>query len=120
MRRRATVAQRQASVLTSVALIGIVIVPVAALGPVGSPSPPDCPGYRVVEGLGPVCPTPDGLLEVFGPDGASVGYVHGLDPATLDEPVVAVPAVAPACPTQVGATDNYAVAIYARAVDDLD
>ena len=94
-----------------------VLLALPAALPLAATAHPSC---APVDGLGVACPREDGLLDVRGPDGASLGTVHGTDPAPA-LPDLALPLAArpPACVDAIPG-DTYVVVIYARAFDDAD
>lgn len=82
-----------------------------------------CDGFAVLPGIGPACPAPGGLLEVFSRDGESLGFTHGGDPApeggdTAASGHHASSMIPPKC-TQY-TSDYRTVVIYAHAYDDED
>lgn len=85
---------------------------------------PSCPATAKVVGLGAACRQPSGLLEVFAPDGVSVGTTHGVDPIVPHDllPRTASDAgPSPAhCISDPLAFPYHARVIYARAFDDED
>lgn len=80
-----------------------------------------CEELFELPGIGPVCPRGRGMYEVYGPDGSSLGFTHGGDPACTDcdDGIGPLSGTTPAC---VAATPNtyYVHVIYARASDDAD
>lgn len=109
---------RLASLALSGLLISVVPGPAAASVP-SVDQPPACPATAAVEGLGEACRDRSGLLEVFAPDGASVGFTHGTDPALPTFAEDAGPSE-PQCVTDTLAQPYFARVIYARAYDDAD
>lgn len=76
-----------------------------------------------MEGVGRTCPGPAGLLEVLGPDGRSLGFTHGPDPAPSEtDGSGTLESADPLEPTCVDPADarRYTQVIYARAHDDAD
>lgn len=87
------------------------------------PYPPGCEPQHF-DGIGLACEVARGLLEVFAPDGTSLGFTHRH--ADVAPTVVGVgPALVsgakrdPFCVTG-GPTEYYSIVIYARAADDAD
>lgn len=106
-----------AVVSTTVAGVGSV-APVSAATMAGERTPA-CPRTEEVDGIGMACRSPGGLLEVFAPDGASVGTTHGTDPDLPGTFADAAPSE-PRCVSDPLADPYYARVIYARAADDDD
>ena len=102
-------------------IAAVACVALASLGVSGAAV--SCAGSRVVPGIGRTCSGPNGLLEVLGPDGAFLGYTHGLDPqvsqGTQAPRAVSASPSDPLCVPGTAGT-NYIEVIYARATDDTD
>ena len=98
----------------------LVLAAVLAATSFGFPAAADepCEGYAVVPSVGPTCPA-DGLLEVLGPDGGSLGFTHGVDPLRARIEIPLTPR-APTCITDTVANPYYMRVVYARASDDTD
>ncbi len=106
--------------------VAIAVVAVSAVTP-GAPGREDaalrCASGQDMVGVGWVCPQSNGLLEVFGAQGESLGFTHG--PDDVDAPADEGEASAgssPRSPTCVsGAPGTYYIqVIYARASNDQD
>lgn len=101
----------------------VVLLAVLLLAPMpgagSSPSPGACAPQDVPD-LGSACRRPDGLWEVFAPDGTSLGTTHGPDPVPSHDLVPGFGAARdPAC-TDDPTGGYYSHIIYARAFDDAD
>lgn len=106
-------------------LVGLLAAPAGLLPPAGAEG---CDKERH-DDLGWVCLLPNGLYEVFSPDGESLGTTHGPDPVDVfhhipasdggDAEVAAVADLEPACVSGAAGTRHIQV-IYARANDDAD
>jgi hypothetical protein len=108
--------------LATLALTGLLVSVVPGQASAGLPPTdaiPACPATTKVDGLGDACRHSNGLLEVFAPDGASVGFTHGVDPDLPTFVADAGPSE-PHCITDPLAQPYYARVIYARAHDDAD
>lgn len=86
-----------------------------------APEEAPCPGYTTIDGMGRVCPQPDGTYVVMSPDGRPLGPVSHTDPVP--------PGPEPDLMLAMGASDvecvtssaQYAIwVIYARASNDVD
>lgn len=113
----------RASRLPAVALVvSLLVVPLVVAGGEGSPDSAGCPDLTYRDGVGYVCPRGE-LIEVYAPDGRSLGFSHGPDPVCVDcvtDPeVLASGGTSPYC-VAASPGEHYVHFIYARAYDDAD
>lgn len=104
----------------------ILVILTALVLPLGVATPkasPDlaCPGVKDIAGVGPACLREGGLLEVFSPDGRSLGFTHGPDQVEGDPGIESSSGapISPHCVTPSG-SEYYIQVFYARAFNDLD
>jgi hypothetical protein len=88
--------------------------------PAGGAEDGPCPDLEHIRGLGDVCPRPNGLYEVFSPDGRSLGYTHGLDPPPSEGDGGGASGARPVACVSGAANTYYVRVLYARATNDAD
>jgi hypothetical protein len=105
--------------LTAFALL----VPIGAIPSVSSTAAKAaslCPNTRFVAGMGEACRRPDGLYQLFAPDGSSAGLTHGPHAVQAGSGPGVAGGPGPVTCVTPDSQSYYVQPIYARASDDTD